>query len=38
LKLSMKPFSTGLPGRMKHSWTPHWMAQASMARPANSLP
>jgi hypothetical protein len=25
----MNPFSTGLPGRMKHNCTPFWIAQAS---------
>ncbi len=38
LKLSMKPFSTGLPGRKKQSCTPTCIAQASIVRPANSLP
>jgi serine/threonine protein kinase len=37
LKLSMNPFSTGRPGRIKHNRTLSAMAQASSARPENSL-
>jgi len=38
LKLSMKAFSVGLPGRMKASYTALESAQASITIPANSLP
>jgi hypothetical protein len=38
LKLSMKPFSVGHPGRMKANWTPRPCAQTSISLRANSLP
>ena len=33
IELSMYPFSSGLPGRMKHSCTPLWIAQAQAPGP-----
>ena len=38
LKLSMKAFSVGFPGRMKARYTALASAQASITFPANSLP